>query len=108
MKRVYLVLTVIGLILPTYFVIIESIETGNILLYTSPMKTLEGMFANRISTIFSLDLLIGVVVFFIWTYHESKKKNMKNIVWVWVCTMLFGFASGLPLFLYLREKQQER
>ena len=57
-------------------------------------------FANRIATIFAIDLLFGVLVFFIWTYQEAKRLSIRNIGWVWLITMLFGFAGALPLFLY--------
>ncbi len=93
-----------GFILPSIFVVIESIETGNILLYTDPLATLNGMFANAISTIFSIDLLFAVLVFFIWSFNEAKKHKIKSIYFVWILTLLFGLAGGLPLFLYLREK----
>jgi len=104
MRSLYLILTVVGFILPSIFVCIESYETGNILLYTDPVATIEGMFANRISTIFSIDLLFAVMVFFIWSYVESKKNSIPRIWIVWLLTMLFGLAGGFPLFLYMREK----
>ena len=97
-------LSIIGFILPNIFVGIESIETGNILLYTNPMATIDGMFANRISSIFIIDLLFTVFVFFLWSYRESKLHGVKNIGMVWILTMLLGLAGGFPLFLYLREK----
>ena len=104
MKNIYLTLAIIGFISPSILVSIESLETGNILLYTNPMATIEGMFANRISTIFMIDLLFTVSVFFIWSYSEKKKHEIKNLGLVWILTMLFGLAGGFPLFLYLKEK----
>ncbi|AXT20419.1 DUF2834 domain-containing protein [Flavobacteriaceae bacterium AU392] len=107
MKKFYLILAVIGFIVPTIFVIIESIETGNILLYTNPKATLDSMFANRISSIFSIDLLFAVLVFFIWSFNESKKYKIKLVYFVWILTLFFGLAGGFPLFLYFREKQRK-
>ncbi|MFY0687423.1 MAG: DUF2834 domain-containing protein [Cyclobacteriaceae bacterium] len=104
MQKIYLLLAIIGFISPSILVAIESFETGNILLYTYPLATIEGMFVNRISTIFMIDLLFTVLVFLIWTYHEGKKWGIKNIWLVWLLTMLFGLAGGFPLFLYLKEK----
>ena len=104
MKNLYLILAVAGFIAPTVLVVIESFETGNILLYTNPIATIEGMFANRISSIFMIDLLFVVLVFFIWSFSEGKKYRIKNIGLVWLLTMLLGLAGGLPLFLYLKEK----
>ncbi len=107
MKKVYLVLAIIGFILPNYFVMFESIETGNVLLYTNISATIQGMFANRISTIFVIDLLFAVSVFFIWSWVESKRMQIKGIGWVWASTMIFGLAGGFPLFLYLRARQNQ-
>ncbi|MTI21901.1 DUF2834 domain-containing protein [Fulvivirga sp. RKSG066] len=104
MKKLYLTLAIIGFILPSVLVTIESVETGNILLYAHLMDTIEGMFANRISTIFMIDLLFAVLVFFIWSYHDAKKSEVKNIYLVWLLTMLFGLAGGFPLYLYMKEK----
>lgn len=102
-KNIYLILAILGFILPTYFVLKESIDTGNIMLYADPKATLDGMLATRISTIFSIDLLFAVLVFFIWSYYEHQQKKIKGTYISWGISMLFGLASGFPLFLYLRE-----
>ena len=107
MKKNYLMLAIVGFIAPSTLVMQESIETGNILLYTNPIATIEGMFANRISSIFMIDLLFTVFVFFLWTFIEGRKYGVKNIGFVWGLTMLFGLAGGFPLFLYLREKNND-
>lgn len=104
MRKTYLVLAVIGFIVPNIFVAIESYQTGNILLWLDPAATVKGVFGNRISTAFILDLLFAVVVFFIWTFHESKSLGIKNVWKYWLLTLLFGMAGTFPLFLYHREK----
>jgi len=103
MKKLYLILAVIGFIAPNYFVLQESINTGNILLWMHPAATISGMFANLVSTAFIVDLLIVVLIFFIWTYNEAKLHKVKNLWLVWLLTMLFGMSFTFPLFLYLRE-----
>ena len=104
MKRLYLILTVIGFILPGIFVVKVSVETGNILFYADIPATTNGMFANDIATAFMLDLLFVVSLFMVWTYREAKQKGLKWVGLVWLWTFAFGIASGLPLFLYLRER----
>lgn len=42
-KTIYLILAILGFIAPTILVVMESIETGNILLYTDPLATMEAM-----------------------------------------------------------------
>lgn len=104
MKNIYLVTAIVGFVTPNILVALESFETGNILLYANPLATIEGMFTNRISTIFMNDLLFTVPIFFIWSWSEGKKYKIKESRWVWLLTLLFGLAGGFPLFLYLREK----
>lgn len=106
MKKTYLILCIVGFILPNILVTIESIETGNLLLYMNPMATFQSMFANRISTIFAIDLLFAVLVFFTWSYSEALRYRINKLWLVWILTMLLGMAGGLPLFLFLREHAQ--
>lgn len=103
MKKIYLILCIIGFILPNILVVLESLETGNILLYMNPAATIQGMFANQISSIFAIDLLFAVGVFFIWSFREAKMHQVKKLGLVWIFTLLFGLAGGFPMFLYLRE-----
>lgn len=107
LKNTYLLLSIVGFIAPSILVTIESLETGNILLYTHPLETLRGMFANRIASIFMIDLLFTVMVFFIWSYRDAKKQGVKNIGMVWLLTLLFGLAGGFPLYLYFKEKMNK-
>ena len=81
-------------------------ESGNFLLYTHPIDTFNGMFANNISSAFAVDLLFVVMLFLAWTYYEAKRLNMKNVWAVWIYTFALGIAGGLPLFLYLRETKR--
>ena len=108
MKQLYLILAIAGFIAPNIFVLTESIENNNILLWLDPKATMNGMFANNISTAFIVDLLFAVLVFFIWTYNEAVKYHIKNYWVIWILTLLFGMAGALPLFLYMREKRMDK
>ena len=109
MKRTYLILAIVGFILPSIGVAKISWETGNYLLYAQPFQTLQGMFANDISSVFSVDLFFAVGVFLLFSWNETRKYEMgrANTIYVWLLTFLFGLAGGFPLFLYLREKAVE-
>lgn len=106
-KNIYLIIAIFGFILPNIFVFQVSIETGNWLFWLDPKATTEGMFGNKISTAFIIDLLIAVFVFFIWSYQVAQKFNIKNVWMYWILTMLFGIAGPFPLFLYRIEKAKE-
>ena len=107
MKQTYLILTALGFALPNYFVLRESISSGNILLWTDPAATFSSMFADNITTAFSIDLLFVVLLFLWLSYREAQARGIKGYGWSWLCTFAFGLAAGLPLFLYLREKTKE-
>jgi hypothetical protein len=107
-RKIYLTLSILGFIIPNYFTLKVSIETGNILYWTKPAETLAGMFDNDISSGFVLDLLPAVLVFLVWSYWESKKLNIKNWSILVVLSLLFGIAGPFPLFLYWRELALER
>lgn len=108
MKKIYVLLVIIGTALPNIFVLLESIQSGNYLLYRYPIDTFNGMFANNISSAFMVDLLFIVILFLIWSYRESKLHNMRYTYLIWVYTFAFGIAGGLPLFLYYREKRKSK
>ena len=107
MKTFFGLLSIIGFLLPSYFVLLESIETGNWFLYVDPIHTAKQLFANRISSIFGLDLLYGVFIFFVWSYFDARQLEVKRVWVVWVLTLAFGFAGGFPLYLYLRIPKSE-
>jgi hypothetical protein len=108
MKRVYLLLAVLGFILPNILVYMVSFETGNILLLLNPAATIAGMFANKISTAFIVDLLVVVFVFFVWTVIEAKRYKIKYVWIYWLLTLLFGMAGSFPLFLYVIETKRHQ
>lgn len=103
MKKIYLILTIIGTILPNIFVIKETLATGNFMLYADPIATFHGMFANNICSAFAIDLLFIVVLFLVWSYREAQRLGMQRVWLIWIYTFAFGIAGGLPLFLYVRE-----
>ena len=104
MRKIYLILAVLGYLVPNFLMLVETVENKNILLWTKPDETITALFINRISTIFVIDLLWAVLVFFIWLMLEGKRLGMKNS-WKYILfTLLFGLAGTFPLFLWAREK----
>lgn len=102
MKNVYFILSLIGLIVPYYFLLSFIAANGlNISLL------LRQLFANDISTFFAIDLVISIIVFWIFTVNETRKLKMNNR-WLYVLASLtVGLSFALPLFLYFREGQLE-
>jgi len=107
MKKLYLLLAVAGFLVPNIWVVKVGIETGNIMLYTDLIATLESMFVNDISTVFSLDLLLVLGGFMVWSYKEARQLGIQRLWVTWLCTFLFGLGGGFPLFLYQVEVAKE-
>lgn len=98
MKNIYLVLTIIGTLLPLSQLYKFLFENGlNIRLF------IDQLFINNISSFFGMDVIISAVVTAIFIAYESKRLFIKNS-WICYIGLLFaGVSCGLPLFLYLRE-----
>ena len=88
--------------------IIESVQTGNILFWTDPMRTTAELFANRTSTAFGLDALMAAVALVVWIIHESRRSGTRGAWWFVVLILLFGVGGPLPLYLWFRERAPAR
>ncbi|MEM9919685.1 MAG: DUF2834 domain-containing protein [Bacteroidota bacterium] len=105
MKKVWLFCSVAGFVLPNIFVAKVSMETGNWLLWRNPIVSIQQMFANDIAATFSTDLIVVVLIFFLWSYLEAQRHNIQRLWLIWLLTAMFGLAFSFPLFLYLWESK---
>jgi hypothetical protein len=90
MKRVYLLLSVLGLCLPNFFSSILH-ELG---LVTGLF--LEQLFSTRISSFFVVDLIITAMAFSIFAYNDSKKNGKKNLRFFPLTTRLISPSLSIP------------
>jgi hypothetical protein len=61
--------------------------------------------ANPAAASLSRDLAIGATAVVIWMVRESRRLQMRGLVWVLLSCITIAFACGAPLFLYLRERR---
>ena len=98
LKHLYLLLAIIGLILPYYFLIMFLAAYG-----LDARAFLQQLFGTQISTFFAVDLLLSSVVFVIYLRHEARRYSIKRR-WLYLIALLtVGLSFALPLFLYVRE-----
>ena len=103
MKNAYLVLAMIGLLLPYYFFVSFLVENS-----LDPGLLFDQLFANDISSFFAIDLIITAIIFWVFLYREAQRYGIGNW-WVYVvATLLVGPSFALPLFLYFRESRIEK
>jgi uncharacterized protein DUF2834 len=101
-KSLYLALGLIGLLGPYYFLFKFLGANG----FDIPLL-IQQLFANEISTFFAFDLVISIIVFWIYMFAEANKLQMKNSWLYLLASLLVGLSFALPLFLYFRERELE-
>jgi Terpene cyclase DEP1 len=101
-KTIYLILCVIGFVVP-YAAFVPWVAQHGL----DMRFFVQQMFANRISTFFSLDVIVSAIVLLRFAAAESAGLRIPRRWLVLLATLLVGVSLGLPLFLYLREKQLE-
>jgi len=102
-RTIYLLLCVIGFVVP-YAVFVPWVAQHGL----DMRLFVQQMLANRISTFFSLDVIVSAIVLLRFAAAESARLRIPRRWLVLLATLLVGVSLGLPLFLYLREKQLEQ
>ena len=105
LEVVYLLLAVLGFLLPGVPMLQESFATGNVLFWTQPARTMAELFATRTSTAFALDLFAAVFAVAVWMAVEARRLGLRGVWRFYVLLALFGLGGTLPLFLWSRERQ---
>jgi len=100
LKNVYLVVAILGTVLPYYELFQFIGEEG-----WSVVGFGQALFVNHASSMGAVDLLISSMAFWIFVEYEGHRRGMRHR-WVYiVVNLLIGLSAGLPLFLYARERR---
>ncbi len=102
-KTVYLLLCVLGAALPYSQFMPWVMEHGlDFALF------FRQLFANRIGGFFGLDVAVSAVTLAVFVGSEGGRLKMRAL-WLPIAAVLtVGVSLGLPLFLYLREREMEK
>lgn len=99
MPIIYLILAILGFILPYSQLIPFLIDNGlDVSLFWSQL------FINQISSVFAFDLFVSSVVFWIFVFKEGIRLNLKFLGIYVVFNLLIGLSFALPLFLWVRSR----
>ena len=100
LRHLYLLLCVLGTILPYWKLLPWVLEHGlNLSLLC------QELFATRIGAFFGLDVVVSAIVLFVFIATEGRRLAIANLWLPIVATLLVGVSLGFPLFLYLRQRQ---
>lgn len=100
MKIFYALLAVAGAIVPYSQFVPWAAEHG----WDARGFALE-LFSTRIGAFFGLDVLISAVVLLAFIGWEGRRAKMPGLWMPVAATLLVGVSCGLPLFLFLRERE---
>ncbi len=101
MKRVYLAFAVVGTVVPWLFFASFFARHG-----IDPPAFLGGLFVNGAAGGFTADVLISILVFWLWSYLDAAREGVRHWWWVLPAGCLVGLSLALPLYLYLREDRR--
>jgi hypothetical protein len=103
LKTLYLVLCVLGVVLPYWQFVPWVAANGRHL----PLF-LQQLFANRIGGFFGIDVIISSLVLVVFIRAESSKVGVRGRWWPVLALLTVGVSLALPLFLYMRELKLEQ
>lgn len=94
MRTLYLVLAIVGAIVP-YVFFVQHFQSEGLALG----DFVSALFANGAAGGFSADLLITSLVFWIWLLRDGAKRP-----WIYVLINLtIGLSCAFPAYLYVRS-----
>jgi len=99
MKNLYLVLAIVGAIVPYvfYFQFIQT-EGMNFPLFIS------SIFANNPARGFTADVLMATGVFWVFIFHRASQSKGPKPALFFVLSWTIGLSCALPAYLYANEK----
>ena len=97
-KAVYLILCILGTIIPYAFFVPFLAENGlDLSLFA------KEMFATQVASFFSADVLAASLALWAFIFFELRKRPVKNWWLAIIGNLMVGVSLALPLFLLLRE-----
>ncbi len=101
LKRLYLVLAILGAIVP-YFFFFQFIQLEGL----NIPAFMSALFVNGAAGGFSADLLFTSFIFWLFMFQQRKESNGPKPYLFIVLNLAIGLSCALPAYLYAREKPQ--
>ena len=100
LRHVYLVLCVIGALVPYSQFVPWCWQHGlDLSLFFHQLS------ANRIGALFALDVIVSALVLWVFIFSEGTRIGLRHLWLPVVASLIVGVSLGLPLFLYMRQRQ---
>ncbi len=100
-KNIYLILTIVGTLAPGIFGAPYLLEHGY-----NPAHMMPAIFSSPVSAMVGINVIIGCITLAVLMHTEGRELGIET--WLPIIAITFiGISSGLPLYLYLRERANE-
>jgi hypothetical protein len=100
MRIYYFFLAVLGLVLPYCYFVPWVLQHG----LNLPLMVTE-LFSTRIGAFFGIDVLLSALTAIAFIRRDGGQRHMRHL-WLPIAAIcLVGVSCGLPLFLFMRERQ---
>ncbi len=66
---------------------------------------LRSLFANGAAGDFSADVLITIIIFWVWSWRDAARHGVTRWWLVLPASFFVGLSLALPLYLYMRERK---
>lgn len=100
LRTIYLVLCLLGVVLPYWHFVPWLAANGlNMPLF------FQQLFANRIGAFFGMDVFVSAVALMVFVRTEGSRLALRGRWLPLLAVLTVGVSLGLPLFLYMRERQ---
>lgn len=98
-RNFYLAMAVVGTVVPW-------VLFGSFFMQNGPdiPLFLQSLFVNGAAGGFSVDVLVSILVFWVWSWRDARKNGVARWWLVLPASCLVGLSLSLPLYLYLREQ----
>lgn len=101
MKTLYLLLAVVGAVVP-YLFFFQFVQAEGL---DIPSFT-AALFVNAASSGFSADLLLSSFVFWLFMFHQLRKAHNPQPYLFIILNLTIGLSCALPAYLYARERSK--
>ena len=102
-KHVYLVLCVLGTVLP-YWQLIPFLQQHGL----DVRLLVEQLFSTPAGGFFGMDVIVSSLVLWVFLFTEGRSMRLRHLWAPMAASLAVGVSLGLPLFLYLREARLDR
>jgi uncharacterized protein DUF2834 len=103
LKTAYLILCVLGVLLPYWQFAPWLLEHGlNLPLF------FRQLFENRVGAFFGMDVCVSAATLLVFAGSEGRRTGGRGFWPAALAVVTVGVSLGLPLFLYLRERRLEQ